>query len=105
MAKTGPSDELKALFDESVRILREDAQLAHNRALMERLDKIERQTVKHPQTPEEKAAAWDEYVSQRGTGNPPPTPPAPTHGQPTPPPTKPAPEPPNKNGGWWEDYE
>lgn len=106
MARSGPPDDIKALFEDSVRILREDAQLAHNRAMMERLDKIERQTIKHPQTPEEKAAAWDEYIAQRGAGNPAPTPVASPSGQPAPPPQKPAPEPSaNEKEGWWSEYE
>lgn len=66
MAKEVPED-IKRLFNDSVRILREDAMLAQNRTLLERLDRIESQTRREPKTPEEKAAAYDELMA-RNTG-------------------------------------
>lgn len=101
--------EAQELVDGAIKILREDAQLAHNKALMERLDKLEEQTRREPKTPEEKAAEYDRLMAERrnsGSGNPqqsggqpqPPTAP----GQPTPPNAKPpAPSTTTESDWWW----
>lgn len=103
-------EEAQQLVDGAVKILREDAQLAHNKALMERLDKLEEQTRKEPKTPEEKAAEYDRLMAEQrrnsGSGNPQqsggqPQPPA-APGQPTPPNAKPpAPSTTTENDWWW----
>jgi hypothetical protein len=97
-------EDAQKMFDDAVRILREDAQLAHNRALMARLDAIESQTRREPKTPEEKAAEYDRLMAERnkpsGTGNPPATPPQ-LPGTPSPPQAKPPTNPSTEHDWWW----
>lgn len=100
--------EAEALFADSVRILREDMTRAEFKRVHERLDEVTRQTRKDPQTPEEKAKAWDDYQATLNATPPaPPTQtPPPSPGGPTPPPKK-DPEPPKepKKDWWWGDRE
>lgn len=101
-------EEAQAMFDQAVQILKEDAGLAQNRALMARLDAIEKQTKKTPQTPEEKAAAYDELMAQGGSSgnggmghNPPTTSNPPSPNAPAPPNPKPAAQSQESTPDWW----
>jgi hypothetical protein len=107
-------------IEAAVRILREDAQLQHNRRLMERLDAMEERLGRMPVqelSAEEKAAAYDRLMAEQkqgkpgtppGTpGAPPPAgekdpaapPPAPAPKMPTPPPTT------TTRKAWWDGYQ
>lgn len=117
---TGPE------VDAAVRILREDAQAARDRKLMERLDAMEDRLGRMPvkeMTPEEKAAEYDRLMAAQGTGGsgggrPPAagkgtgTGKAPDEGDPgtgaPPPPAPKAPTPPadtTTRKAWWDGYQ
>jgi hypothetical protein len=92
------------MFDDAVRILREDAGIAQNRTLLERLDRIDQQTRRDPQTPEEKAAAYDKLMAEKSRPGPAPTPgnePQKPAGQPTPPAQKPPAQSQETKPDWW----
>lgn len=69
-----------AEVEAAVKLLREDAVIAHNRAVVQRLDAMEQRMQRMPvqeMTAEEKAAAYDKLMSGSGPGGgaPPGTPP------------------------------
>lgn len=117
---TGPE------VDAAVRILREDAAAARDRALMARLDSMEQRMSRMPvteMTAEEKAAEYDRMMKERDGGRPPapsggsagagaPGPGQPPAGKPDPgaPPPAPAAKPPappteQPSKSWWDGYQ
>ena len=101
MARTDPTpDMVQKEIDRAVQILKEDAQLAHNAALMERLDRLESRIPGKELTAEEKAAEYDRLMAEKNKPAPA-DPPAPKGG---PKPPEPKPEPPAdppKKKDWW----
>jgi hypothetical protein len=62
----------QADIDEAVRILREDATLEHNRAVLERLDRLEGRVNRMPvkeMSAEEKAAEYDRMMAEHHRGH------------------------------------
>jgi hypothetical protein len=106
-ARQEPTAEMvQKEIDRAIQILREDAQLAHNQTVLDRLDKLEKQTSKEL-TPEEKAAEYDRLMAERGRKDPEN---GPGHGAPQPPPSGPVPpnpknppDPPKRTDFWWGD--
>jgi hypothetical protein len=109
MPKTDPTQEMVAKeIDRAVAILREDAQLAHNAALMDRLDKLESRIPGKELSAEEKAAEYDKLMAERNKPpTDPPTPPTPPKGGPKPPEPKPEPpaDPPKRKDFWFGEID
>lgn len=91
----------------AIRILREDAILAGQRAIAERMDNMEKRVSRMPvveMTAEEKAAEYDRLMAAKNKPEPPAEPPKPD-GTPVPPPAKPTEPPQPKRDPWFGEIE